>query len=211
MVICLSGWKQSGKDSLASYLVENHDAARVALADPLKDSVSREFNIPRWHLDDPKFKESPILSMPVDPKDGFSRMIALFMRGEFRNAQGTSEGGDSLNGLYWTPRSLAILKGSTNRSVQSNYWTNKAFDQIDRLLKNTKLVVVTDLRYKSEMAQFKERYGQEVVFIRINRFKESPSQDPSERDLDQAEFDFYVDNAGTLEEAYGRIREILGL
>lgn len=225
MIICLSGWKQSGKDALSSYLAENHGAVRVALADPLKDSVAQEFNIPRWHLDDPKFKESPILSMPVDPKDAYSKMIAQFLFKEFAFSTGEKASGyfydqDSFYGvhhngggfqLFQTPRSLAILKGSTNRSVQSNYWVNRAFDQIDHSLKHTKLVVVTDLRYKSEMSQFKEKYGEEVIFIRINRFKESPSQDPSERDLDDAEFDFYVDNTRTLEEAHGRIREILGL
>lgn len=210
MILCLSGFKGSGKDALANYLISKHNAVRVALADPLKDSVAQEFNIPRHYLDDPKFKESPILSMPVDPKDGFSRTISEFMRGEFRCQYGKRYGEGSIDSImYWTPRSLAILKGSTNRSVQSNYWTNKAFESIENTLKSKSFVVVTDLRYKSEMTQFKEKFGENVIFVRINRFKESPSQDPSERDLDDAVFDFYIDNTGTLDGAYWQVEEML--
>ena len=89
MVICFGGFKGSGKDSLANYLIEKHNAVRVALADPLKDTVSDMFGIDRISLDDPKRKESPILTMPVDPKDDFSKMIAKFMFKEFRTADGT--------------------------------------------------------------------------------------------------------------------------
>src|SRR5665213_2295924 len=88
MIICLSGFKQSGKDTCADYLIKNHKAIRVALADPLKDMVAEEYGIDRASLDDPNRKESPILTMPVEPKDGFSRMIAEFMVKEFRTAGG---------------------------------------------------------------------------------------------------------------------------
>jgi hypothetical protein len=224
MIVCLSGFKYSGKDSLASYLIEKYGAKRVSLADPLKDSVAQEFGIDRASLDDPERKEQPILHMPVTPKDGFSENISQFMIGEFRTADGQKYQQKGLlqifsrfNGvlvtpeeqLYWTPRALAILKGSTNRSVTSNYWTNKAFEAIDLAKKDGKIVVVSDVRYKSEVAQFKERFGRQAVFVRINRHKESPSQDPSERDLDGHEFDFYVDNTGTLEQTYAQMESIL--
>lgn len=225
MVICFGGFKGSGKDAMAAYLVKKHSAKRVALADPLKDSVSEEFGIARGLLDDPKLKESPILTMPVDPKDDFSKMIAKFMFKEFRTADNeqpdefTFRDGKMLGvinyltgwdfkPLFQTPRSLAILKGSTNRSVTSDYWTNKAFQNIDHYLNDYPIVVVTDLRYRSELAQFKERYKDQVVFIRINRHKESLSQDPSEMDLVGAQFDFHIDNTGTLENSYAQLEDI---
>lgn len=224
MILCFSGFKGSGKDACANYLIEKHNAVRVALADPLKDSVAQEYGIDRASLDDPSRKESPILSLPVDPKDGFGETITQFMIGEFRNKQGQKYEQKGLlqifsrfNGvlvtpeeqLYWTPRALAILKGSVNRSVDSNYWTNKAFDKIDAQLKENRLVVVTDVRYRSELVQFKERFGDQVVFVRVNRVKESTSNDPSERDLDTAKFDFYVDNADHLNFTYAQLENIL--
>lgn len=231
MIVCLSGYKQSGKDMLAAYLIEKHGAKRVGLADPLKDMVAEEYGIDRASLDDPKTKESPLLNLPVDPKDGFTKMMAEFMVKEFR-----SEGGDQPNAgfeftpsgkflgrflhtggstyatapLFHTPRSLAIFKGSGNRFVRSDYWTNKALDKIEDLHDNKKeMVVVSDVRYKSELAQFSERLGDSVVFVRINRHKESPSSDPSERDLDDTKFDFYVENTTTKESAYGQLEAIL--
>jgi hypothetical protein len=113
--------------------------------------------------------------------------------------------------LFHTPRSLAILKGSTNRVADPNYWTNKAFSIIKKNADKGKLVVVTDLRYKSEMAQLIERFGKEAVFVRINRFDSSPSQDPSEMDLVGSKFDFYLDNTGTLEETYIQIEQMVNL
>ncbi len=235
MLICFSGWKGAGKDECAKYLIERHNAIRVALADPLKNMVSKEYGVDRSSLDDPKRKELPILEMPVEPKDAYTKMIAEFMFKEFRNKIGLPphdfywsehgfvgvfknrdfEGRDSnmtlYDHLYWTPRALAILKGSTNRAVNPNFWTDKAFESIeDSLGLNRKnLVVVTDVRYKSELVQFKERFGKDVVFVRVNRFKESPSQDPSERDLDDAEFDFYVDNTRELSWTHEQLEEIL--
>lgn len=229
MIVCLSGWKFAGKDECCRYLIEKHNAIRVALADPLKNSVAREFDIDRTSLDDPKRKELPILSMPVAPKDKFTGMIAEFMIKEFRGVHGDKpdtftwaddgtflglwDGGTESAGLadvvFWTPRALAILDGSTKRAVNPNWWTDRAFNKIKEYLENDKLVAVTDLRYKSEIAQFKKEFGDQAVFIRIKRHEESPSNDPSERDLDGYEFDYYLDNTGTLENTYEQVEEIL--
>jgi hypothetical protein len=220
-IICLSAWKGSGKDTCADRLVE-YGAVRVALADPLKDSVAKEYQIDRKSLDDPKTKESPLLNLPVEAKDGFSEMIANYMVREFRTWDGfpadvahvrVNNGNFQtfINGwenVYWTPRALAILKGSTNRSVKSNFWVEKAFDKIDDL-SGALAVVVTDLRYKSELNQFREQWGKDVVFVRINRFDSSPSTDPSERDLDDVVFDYEINNKGTLKELYDSLAVLI--
>lgn len=224
MIVCFSGWKGSGKDSLAAHLIEKYQAVRVSFADPLKDMVAEEYEIDRASLDDPKRKESPLLHLPVDPKDGFSKNLSEFLFKEFTFSTGEKPigfsyendkfYGDHSNGgafsLFWSPRALAILKGSSNRAVRPDFWTNKAFDKTEQLLKDgTKIVVISDLRYKSEMKQITDRFKDEVVSIRINRFKESPSQDPSERDLDDSTFDYYIDNTHSLENSYNQLNDIL--
>jgi hypothetical protein len=224
-IICLSGYKKSGKDTLCNYLLNKNGGIRIALADPLKDCVAEEYGISRASLDDPKLKEAPLLNMPVEPKDDFSKMLSEFMLKEFRTENGTQPTDfyyrdDQFLGvlgraygakLYWTPRALAILKGSTNRTVNPNFWTQKVFGIIEAELNKdpTRLIVVTDVRYKSEIDQFMKKFGSKVAFVRINRFKDSPSNDPSERDLDGQDFDFYVDNTGTLEQAYSQMDQIL--
>ena len=218
-VLAISGWKGSGKDLLASHLVEN-GATRVSFADPLKDMVAEEYGVTRSYLDEPTMKEKPLLTMPVEPKDAYSRMIAEFLLKEFRTKQGRQAsafvydqenfkadfGAFQYQTLYWTPRALAILKGSTNRSVRSNYWVQKAIEKVKNI---DGLVVISDLRYKSEMAQLKAAFGSEIAFVRVERFDTSPSDDPSERDLDSAEFDYRINNRGTKEQAFEQLDNFL--
>jgi hypothetical protein len=216
-VIALSGWKQSGKDTLAAYLIEKRGAARVSFADPLKDMVAEEYGIDRASLDDPAQKERQILSLPVDPKDAYGRMISEFLFKEFRTVKGRQVTGftyenEQFRGttgqpfehlqLFWTPRALAILKGSTNRAVRSDYWVQRAIKKIGAA---QTLVVISDLRYKSELKQLKDAFGDDLSTVRVERFDTSPSSDPSERDLDDASFDYRVNNRGTREQAFEQL------
>ena len=219
-VYCLSAFKHSGKDMIAQYLVESFNATRVSFADPLKDLASDEYGVNRDFFDDPARKESPILDMPVDPQDGFTKMVSEFMAKEFRTFHGKQPlGFEYLNNtffgviqgelepilvpLYHTPRSLAILKGSTNRVVRSNYWVQKAIKTIkdDHEVIGQEVFVISDMRYKSEIAQLKEAFGDDAVTIRINRFDTSPSSDPSELDLVGVKHDYEIENKTTKEEA----------
>ena len=227
-VIAISGWKQNGKDTLADYLISKHEATRVSFADPLKDLAAAEYGVAREAFDKPELKEQPILSMPVEPQDGFSRMLSEFLIREFRSAKGKQFkefhydskgkflGQEEIPGtewktyvlepLYWTPRALAILKGSSNRAVRSDFWVAQAIK-----LANARggLIVISDLRYKSELNQMREAFGDNMVTLRVQRYDTSPSTDPSERDLDDAKFDFHVQNRGTLDELYAQMEDIL--
>ena len=60
-IVALSGWKGSGKDMVANYLVEKWGFQRVSFADPLKDEVARKWKLPRSWMDDLAFKEKPLL------------------------------------------------------------------------------------------------------------------------------------------------------
>lgn len=225
-IVALSGWKGSGKDTLANYLVDRYGFKRLAFADPLKDMVSEEYGIPRSHLDDPAFKEKPILSLPISPRDAFSRHIHDFLIGEFRKADGTPpakpypapEGGRSLvetvmdyqGPLYWTPRALAIFKGSGNRAISNSYWVERAAKEAAK--NPSGLYVISDLRFCSEAYQLLEFAGRDrVSLIRVERFDSSPSTDPSERDMDDFEFDCYINNRGSKEESFQALEFVLGL
>lgn len=221
-VIAISGWKHSGKDTCADYLIKNHNFTRIGFADPLKDMVAKEYGVKREWLDDPQYKDLPLIGMPIESKDDFTRTIHNFMLGEFRTVGGYKPDKgyvrtendyletfifDEWEKLYQTPRSLCILKGSVNRSVRSNYWVSKAIDSIKT--SNLNNVVISDMRYKSEMQQLREAFENNLITIRINRFSNNPSQDPSETDLDNAKFDFIVENKGEKEEFFAQLQEII--
>lgn len=189
-VFAISGWKGSGKDTCAGRLVQNHGAKQISFAGPLKDLVSELFSVPREHLDSQLTKESPIEALPVDPKDGFSKNVTAFMQGELRTG-------------YWTPRALAILVGSCMRAADSNIWVKRAVNKMEP----GGVYVISDLRYKSEADALKAT-GINVLTIRVNRFNESPSADPSERDLDDYPFDIVINNKFSLETLYSQVDQL---
>lgn len=227
IIFAVSGWKTSGKDMVAEYLCREHGFQRVSFANPLKDSVAEQFGIPRESLDNTNLKERPILSMPVSPKDRFSLTLARFLVREFRNEKGeppnitvadTSgliwESVEELNGpLYWTPRALAILEGSSKRSTDPDYWVKQAVQsmKLGEALGQDRFVI-SDLRYVNELNALNRAVPNSVIAVRIDRWEDSPSQDPSERDLDSYPFPFRINNKGAtqnrvFEQVDGILRE----
>lgn len=223
-ILAISGFKRSGKDTVANYLV-NNGYTRAAFADVLKDMVSAEYNVPRSHCDDPEFKEKPILILPVIPKDDFTLMIARMMFREFRTESGhppmdyniDPSGaflgvlGREAKQLYWTPRALCILKGSSNRAVDSGFWVDRTINVIKKSKidpYNAEKFVISDLRYRSEVEQLRQAFSKDLITVRVNRFDDCQSQDPSERDLDNHTFDVVIDNKGSLDELYKKLEEI---
>ena len=192
MIIALSGWKQSGKDTLAERLILEQGYVRLSFADTLKEMVSKTYDIPlEWcHSNDKK--ETPLSQYPVRTQDAFGEVLHDFMWGEYRKDQDDT--------LCHTPRSLLILEGSVKRSVTSDFWVKTVVSIIKANPNNN--YVITDVRYRSEMKQLKEEFDDQVKSIRVNRFADSPSDDPSERDLDNFVFDRVIENTGTLEDLY---------
>lgn len=208
MIIAISGWKKSGKDHAASIL-KDYNFRQVSFAAPLKDMVAKTYDLDRESLDNQDLKEVPLLHLPVKPSDSFSSMIRDKLLLEFKYEDNTQfHPTRGLDGLYWTRRAILILEGSVKRSVTSSYWVSQALNSI----KNNDLAVITDLRYKSEADQIRaygESIGEKVYIIRIDRFDTSPSQDPSERDMDDyGQFDMKISNRGTLEEFTSKIEQL---
>lgn len=190
-VIAISGWKGSGKDLIADYLVERDDYTKFSFANILKDTVAEQYDIVRGWCDISEYKERALSRYPVDTKDEFTKMIHTFMKGEFRK--------DSKGVLCWTPRALCILEGSVKRSVNSQYWVQSVIKNIDTHSYSCTrpLFVIADLRYKSEAEQLKTILGSSLELVRINRFNDNPSVDPSETDLDDyTGFDNILDIRG---------------
>ena len=208
LILGLSGYKGSGKDSVASILVKQHGFQRVAFADVLKDLVADLYDVERSAMDDPERKEKPILSLPVNPKDGFGDKMFELQYGELRDADGWAPNPLHDTQLYHTPRSLCILIGSVNRFVRSDYWVARALSQI----KPGFNYVISDMRYRSEASQIKEfSQGMEMAAqtVRIERFAGCNSTDPSEHDLDDHQFDQTLVNSGTLADLELKVQSLL--
>ena len=68
MLIGLTGKAGSGKDTVASFLVEQHDFMPVAFADPLKKGLMAMFNLGPEYFSDSKLKEEDIPELDVSPR-----------------------------------------------------------------------------------------------------------------------------------------------
>jgi hypothetical protein len=70
--------------------------------------------------------------------------------------------------------------------------------------------IITDMRFPNEMEAVKEKGG---ITIRVSRTGiHTPKVEdlhPSETSLDDAEFNYHIDNSGTIEDLVEKIREIL--
>jgi hypothetical protein len=194
-IIALSGWKRSGKDTAAAYLIEKYGAERVAFADPLKTLVGELFGLYRSDMELADRKENPLINFPVVHSDAFTANVNGFMSGEFKPIKGLA---------HWTPRALCILIGSTMRAVDPNYWVKQAVAKTQP----GGLYVISDLRYRSEIHALM-RENADVIPVRINRFDASPSNDPSERDLDNYNFPCVMNNKGSLEDLYMRLDALM--
>ena len=86
--------------------------------------------------------------------------------------------------------------GSERRAENENYWGDKVFAQIDKV--NPAVAVITDLRYQNEAVAVKARGGYTIQVSRLNPdgapyvADDRPANHPSEIDLDNHLFDFYI-------------------
>ena len=65
LILLISGWAHSGKDSIAKILVESYDFQKYAFADPIKQKVAADEDIPlEWCYDQKKKAEA----LPSNPE-----------------------------------------------------------------------------------------------------------------------------------------------
>lgn len=229
LVIGLSGWKGSGKDMVADYLIKEAGFVRLSFADPLKEMTSKEFNVPLNYFYDRNLKESPLLQYEVKVTDPFIQGVVTLLKDEFRSISGLKpdkiivndsgtvgsfvdkDNSHTVEKIYFTPRALAIFKGSGNRAVDGDYWIKQAISFIKD--DQNKRFVIPDLRFITEAQSLKNNFGGDFVSVRIDRFESIDSNDPSERNLDDFAFDFRINNKKSenisLDRVYRQVNQLL--
>lgn len=192
-VIALSGWKGSGKDTTADYLINQHAFEKKSFAARLKDMVSELYKVPREDLDSPTKKEMPLTHLPVITTDRFTETVHLMLRDELRSG-------------FWTPRALCILEGSIKRSVYANYWIRSVAEEI--INRPEQSFVISDMRYQSEADTLRILIPG-IQLVRVQRYTNITTTDPSERDLDTYTFDLVLNNTGIKELLYDQIDNLI--
>lgn len=172
--IALTGLARSGKDSVATRLVEHHGYVRVAFADKLKEAA---------------LKADPIILVTLDSA---LRPYEVHLS-EIVNDHGWEYAKD----YYPEVRRFLQCYGQTVREIDPRFWINAAKPAIEAAWASGRPVVVTDVRYTNE-ADF--LHGSlPFGLVRVTRPGQTPGDHISEREMLDYTADLTIVNAGTLE------------
>ena len=101
---------------------------------------------------------------------------------------------------------MCILEGTVRRAVDPSFWVNGVISKLDQLSD----YVVSDLRFRSEVSRFKEKVkAHEIKVVRVVRYVEIDTEDPSERDLDLHKFDLVMENTGSIKDLEDSIKKLI--
>lgn len=172
MMIGLSGYARSGKDTVGKLLVERHGYTRVAFADPMRK-----------------------MALAIDPIIDHYGSYGSNVRPVRLSEAVDSVGWDRAKSVPEVRRFLQRLGTEAGREIfGSDFWIDialKGYTQADNL-------VLTDVRFRNEADAIKKNDG---VVVRILRPGiEPPNSHASERDLDGWAFDYLLKNEGSLED-----------
>ena len=204
MIIGISGKIGSGKDTAGQILQDVTGWEIRKFADALKDCVCRIIGCTREQLEDREFKERPLgEEWNLWRVSGYTGEEYIF------NTQ--KEGIETFGGYYrpvlqnLTPRKiLQLLDTEAGRQIiHPNIWVNATFAGFDKSKDN---IIITDIRFPNELEAVKNRGG---ITIRLERGDGDTGDHPSETALDNANFDFVVDNNGTIKELGDKLNNIL--
>lgn len=172
-LIGLCGFAQSGKDTVASILMKKYGYQRFAFADKLKELGRR--------IDPPIF----------DSHDNEYRSLAWVLD------EYGPEGAKQLLDVRMFYQNLGV---GAREVLGKNVWVNAAFADIDAelMVASDTPIVITDVRFKNEIAEIQARGGK---LVRINRPGVGPvNGHVSEADWNDAEFDAEINNAQSLQD-----------
>jgi hypothetical protein len=182
-LLALVGRKRTGKDTVAEYLIDNHNYVKYSFADPIKKGVMEMFGFTEsqmWGSEEDK--------ETIDPRWGISPRRMLQLMGtellQYDIHKHTKENEFNMGREIWVNRFRIWYK--------------------DQVSKNNELkVVVPDLRFPHEEKVIKELGG---VVWRIDR----PSLTNKDTHSSENEMDIIVPNKviindGSLEELYEKI------
>lgn len=235
MIIGISGKMGSGKDTVGQIIhqlmsvhkdsVHNTSVDYSLLdngwetkkyADKLKDIVCMLIGCTREQLEDRDFKESELgteWNKLVDHID--AQAEAMLGDGRCQKV------------VKMTPRKMLQLLGTEagREIIHPNIWVNSLFADYKPLNIEARASmgnvvdysncefpkwIVTDMRFPNELQAIKRRGG---LTIRVNRpsTDKSAGNHPSETALDNAEFDYVIENTGSITDLMLAVKQILKL
>lgn len=215
MLIGISGKKGSGKDQFAGYLKSFYpEASKDQFARPIKEMVAALIGCDVEQLEDREFKETPIPWLTSYWVRNHTTGLKEFYPTE-REAKQIQRIRSSIANQTLTepqpreitPRYLLQTLGTQwgRDSIHPHIWVRSLINR----LSHDEVTIITDLRFPNEARAIEENDG---ITIRINRpGLETSDIHESEIALDgYQDFDFVVENDGSLDDLSDKALEIWG-
>lgn len=176
----LSGWCTSGKDLMADYLVKHKGFRKFAMADELKQLVSKKYNI------------DYNLTLTQDGKQSFVHTQDKTVRQLLINESLLQKDmyGDDVFISYITNK-INSIDASTNIVISDFRYPNE-YNYMHKIMQNDSC-----------------KTSNKIITIRINRYDNPPVKSPSEIQLNDFNFDYTIENKKTISYFYDEIEKVL--
>ena len=234
--IILSGHINSGKSTVANYLVEKYNYAKFSLGDEVKLFICDLFTVLHsLNNDIPIINLADLYSR--DKKEQYREYMQLIATDVIRNYFGNDIWVECLKRKIDDAQAFKYLKNGKNKiqneqnliqntSIQNinidNQQNSETMnEQIDKNLiihhnqQNLETMneqnfqfVIDDIRFKNEYSFFKNN-NLNVISIRIKRTNETQSSHISEHEIDDLKFDYEIENNGNLNDLYLKVDKII--
>lgn len=184
MLIGLTGFKGSGKNTVADYLTEKYGFEQLSFAAKVKESSAACFGIDpeKWEA----WKNDPMKVVCIADLEDEEPFALLTVR-EFLQHYGVEAHRDIFGDSFWLDQVLPDDK----------YPTRGWYDRNS---------VITDARFDNEARRVKANNGK---IVKVERDYTGPEQHSSEQPIETEFIDYTIQNNGTLEELYKSIDEFL--
>ena len=164
-------------------------------ADTIKDTVCMWIGCTREQLEDQEFKQKEL---------GEEWWYCVADDGSYIPYEQNLHKNKVVNLVKLTPRKLLQLLGTEcgRQIIHPNIWVNSLFADY----KKDSNWIITDVRFTNEAQTIKDRGG---IMIRINRpLYRLDDQHPSETALDNYNFDYVIENEGSIDELVQKIKQL---
>jgi hypothetical protein len=202
MIIGVSGFARSGKDTVADHLVRHHGFQKHGFAYPVKAMAQIAFGFSSEQL-------FGSLKETEDKRYRFSGYCFQCRRG--CSTRIPSKGWHcNCCGEYYpefiTPRLVLQTLGTEwGRTLYPNIWVDAALREI---LEKGNDWAIADVRFRNELHGIQDKGGSVIRLKRgEQRFRHASESEMTE--IEDSEFDLCIDNTGTLEELYRTVDEAM--
>jgi hypothetical protein len=184
MMYLITGYKRSGKDTIADHIFNaSSKATKMSLATPIKYFLRDLFGWTEEHTDG-SLKEKEDLTYGLSPRQAMQYFGTEVMQ-------------------FWFSKAFPNYAKNIGRS----FWCVKLYENYLKVKKEKKDVVIADVRFPHEVDFFRDR--EECVVIKVVRPGIVSDGHASESELEHILPDYVIYNDGTLDDLYANINIVL--